>query len=839
MLAPNTKIELQKDQYRIIKVIGFGAYGVVWQAERISDGVMVAIKTIQTRSPENRSPYSKSFLDQIIYVQNKEIEFLRLMTPDEARQHHILPILDFGQFDAAPVMVLDLCSHSLAEVFVQRTDVSFPFDGATLVRWIGQIAKALKKVHTLPGKPGEPGRFSHRDLKLQNVLVKDNNLYLSDYGTVKRIGQKLTFSLAGTPDWGAPEMLLPKKLDKGEPIYQFNESADLYPLGLLIHALVTGNYTRGQGKVVDLLSMSGKPLAGAEKNFGQIGGLTAQEQKNLKNDIRRLFNKEGQTPIAKPAHSLPDWERIVAQLCDFVENLLAAQAAQRPTAEQVYQRANRMSELLNPALDALNIDVPHKVKLGRPYLLRISAKGRGLPSDGRWLNITVAGKVAEPRTIKKIADHSWKVKLPPLSKAGDYNVKAYAWVNNRKIDAVEDRTIRLSASAGKKSSIFHRLLFVLLIIGLLGVDAGIFYFISAKINNENAVLQKENQANKAKIVQFQKTIKTIKAIESQTAALQQKIEAKDIGLVALFEQIEILRVQLAALDNDKNGTHPPADEQLIDALLEAADKYIKIRRLTKPIGTNAYENYQKVLKIDPDNEKALAGIKKIADIYETMAFKVFNKQKYDKADEYIKKGLDVAPEHKGLLALNQKIERKKNGELPTPTPAPVVSPTTKVSYQRRSSPITVSEDEFKAVFKLDEKFHPKQYVPITPNRFQKIKLGRVIKDNTTHLMWQKSGSSEYVSYKEVWQYIRKLNSDRFAGYNDWRLPTVDELTSLLTKEKQYGDMYIHLLFDKKQTYCWSSDRRTSSRAWYVDFTGGRVPLYNIDDHHVRAVRAGQ
>ncbi len=37
MLAPNTKIKLQKNQYRIIKKIGFGAYGVVWQAERINE----------------------------------------------------------------------------------------------------------------------------------------------------------------------------------------------------------------------------------------------------------------------------------------------------------------------------------------------------------------------------------------------------------------------------------------------------------------------------------------------------------------------------------------------------------------------------------------------------------------------------------------------------------------------------------------------------------------------------------------------------------------------------------------------------------------------------------
>ena len=176
MIQSDTIIALKKDKYRIIKEIGFGAYGVVWRAERISDSVMVAVKTVQTRSPENRSPYSKSFLARIIEVQNKEIKFLRRLTPEDAMQNHILPLIDFGQYDDTPVMVLTLCDCNLAEVYEQRTDTSFPFDGATLVRWIGQITVALKTVHTLGGKPGEPGTFSHRDLKLQNVLVKDNKL---------------------------------------------------------------------------------------------------------------------------------------------------------------------------------------------------------------------------------------------------------------------------------------------------------------------------------------------------------------------------------------------------------------------------------------------------------------------------------------------------------------------------------------------------------------------------------------------------------------------------------------------------------------------------------------
>ncbi len=138
----------------------------------------------------------------------------------------------------------------------------------------------------------------------------------------------------------------------------------------------------------------------------------------------------------------------------------------------------------------------------------------------------------------------------------------------------------------------------------------------------------------------------------------------------------------------------------------------------------------------------------------------------------------------------------------------------KVTFQCRSEPITVSEDDFKEVFGLDDKWRPVSY---SSNDYHDNGDG-TITDNATGLMWQQSGSDEYIQLKDVPSYINNLNRKQFAGYSDWRLPTIPELMSLLEPRKKNGDLYIDPLFGKKQWWCWSSDHRSPGSAWSLAST---------------------
>ena len=86
-------------------------------------------------------------------------------------------------------------------------------------------------------------------------------------------------------------------------------------------------------------------------------------------------------------------------------------------------------------------------------------------------------------------------------------------------------------------------------------------------------------------------------------------------------------------------------------------------------------------------------------------------------------------------------------------------------------------------------------------------------------------------------YIKKLNGRSFAGFKDWRLPTLEEAMSLMEPKQKNRNLYIDPIFDKKQQWIWTSDKESASSAWVVYFYDGTCHLYHVYyGTFVRAVR---
>ena len=114
--------------------------------------------------------------------------------------------------------------------------------------------------------------------------------------------------------------------------------------------------------------------------------------------------------------------------------------------------------------------------------------------------------------------------------------------------------------------------------------------------------------------------------------------------------------------------------------------------------------------------------------------------------------------------------------------------------------------------------------------------GDVVLDYANGLVWQRSGSEDPLDRAGAGDYCESLNVEVFAGIPGWRLPTVDELLSLLRRPGFGPEDCLLPAFDTTQKALWSCDRCTFVSGWYVDTELGFAGFADFTCHfHVRAV----
>lgn len=114
----------------------------------------------------------------------------------------------------------------------------------------------------------------------------------------------------------------------------------------------------------------------------------------------------------------------------------------------------------------------------------------------------------------------------------------------------------------------------------------------------------------------------------------------------------------------------------------------------------------------------------------------------------------------------------------------------------------------------------------------------VIIDNATGLMWLQSGAPNHMNYGGALEWMKRLNEEGYAGYNDWRLPTLEEGASLLEPQMSSNGLYINPVFSSQQRWIWTSDIYQNDGRWLVRFNTGDVYGRSVyDSNYVRLVRS--
>ena len=116
----------------------------------------------------------------------------------------------------------------------------------------------------------------------------------------------------------------------------------------------------------------------------------------------------------------------------------------------------------------------------------------------------------------------------------------------------------------------------------------------------------------------------------------------------------------------------------IGELLRTAAADVDALRLTTPAGDNAFERYQKVLAVEPDNEDAVRGLEVIVIRYVTLANTALSNGELDKAKHYLDSAGGVLPEDKGVALARKMLKaaaaspRSVAGSAPAASVAPAV-----------------------------------------------------------------------------------------------------------------------------------------------------------------------
>ena len=115
---------------------------------------------------------------------------------------------------------------------------------------------------------------------------------------------------------------------------------------------------------------------------------------------------------------------------------------------------------------------------------------------------------------------------------------------------------------------------------------------------------------------------------------------------------------------------------------------------------------------------------------------------------------------------------------------------------------------------------------------------KILIDSTTQLMWQSEGSLKRLRYNQINQYVIDINNSYFGGFNDWRLPTLEEAMSIVNSKRSNG-LYISDKFSSIQNVIWTADKVSVDYSMIVRFDLGQCN-YGSTQHYpiyIRLVRS--
>jgi p70 ribosomal S6 kinase len=196
------------EDFEVMKVVGQGAFGKVFQVRKKGGSEVYAMKVMRKDKimEKNHAEYMKAERDILTKIDHPFIVQLRYSFQTKYRLYLVLDFMNGG--------------HLFFQLYHQGL---FREDLARV--YAAEIVSAVSHLHM--------NGIMHRDLKPENILLDaDGHVLLTDFGLAKEFEEnKRSNSLCGTVEYMAPEIVLGKGHDK---------AADWWSVGILLFEMLTG-----------------------------------------------------------------------------------------------------------------------------------------------------------------------------------------------------------------------------------------------------------------------------------------------------------------------------------------------------------------------------------------------------------------------------------------------------------------------------------------------------------------------------------------------------------------------------------------------------------------------
>ncbi len=216
--VPNTR-------YRLVRWLGEGGMGVVYEAEHEDIERRIALKILRREASEDP--------EQAARFREEARAASKIGSPN------IVQIFDFGELPDGRLMFF---MELLAGAGLDGEIETAPMDQGRLIAVLRQVCKGLAAAHDCG--------IVHRDIKPDNIILvtedgRDDYAKIVDFGiaTMLTAGNS-NAPAAGTPQYMAPEQILGSAVDG---------RLDLYSLGCMAYELLTGQPPFHEGGVEELL----------------------------------------------------------------------------------------------------------------------------------------------------------------------------------------------------------------------------------------------------------------------------------------------------------------------------------------------------------------------------------------------------------------------------------------------------------------------------------------------------------------------------------------------------------------------------------------------------------